>query len=266
MFEPRVALASLSGVADADWARRAGGQVGAAFLGGIAICPGTRRAARRMVDGRDREEFLPDDPISFIDRELKALDDVLLKAAINVRSAKRDPLRAVGRVCADHGAICEINAHCRQPELCTAGVGETLLRDAHRLCESVEVLAGTGTTVSVKVRAEVPGVRLGALAGWIEAAGADIIHVDAMDSEGVIAAIREASDLFVIANNGVRDRETATEYLRYGANAVSVGRASDRPAVLRDVREATDDWFAGETDAIDRRAAAIEFGSEDRAG
>ena len=243
MFEPRVALASLSGESNAAWAKRVDEHIGAAFLGGIALCERTRAAARRIATERDREEFLPADPLAFVDRELGKLGDAALVPAINVRSAERAPLRAVGETCAAHDAICEINAHCRQPELCAAGVGETLLRDAHRLCENVEVVAGTGATVSVKIRAEVPGVDLGALAGWIEAVGASAIHVDAMDSEDVIRNVREASNLFVIANNGVRDRETAAEYLGYGADAVSVGRPSDRPAVLRRVREATDAWF-----------------------
>ena len=70
-----------------------------------------------------------------------------------------------------------------------------------------------------------------------------MLHVDAMDSESVIREISDATDVFVIANNGVRDEATVAEYLDYGADAVSVGRPSDRPAVLRRVREATDAWF-----------------------
>jgi TIM-barrel protein len=269
MFEPRVALASLSGASDAEWALAGADHAGAVFLGGIALCTGTRRAARRMTDDRDREEFLPADPLEFVDRELGTLDDTPLTAGVNVRSAKRTPLYEVGEICSNYNAVCEINAHCRQPELCAAGVGETLLRDAHRLCEAVETVAATGAEVSVKVRAGVPGVDLGALAGWIEAAGADAIHVDAMDSEDVIAEVTAASDLFVIANNGVRDHETTAEYLAYGADAVSVGRASDRPAVLRAVREATDAWFDSQDDASgnDGRAFRAESGvSEVEAG
>jgi len=51
----------------------------------------------------------------------------------------------------------EINAHCRQEELCAVvGCGETLLRDSDRLAEYVDRAAETGVTVGVKVRAEVP--------------------------------------------------------------------------------------------------------------
>ncbi len=242
MFSPRLALASLSGESDAAWARRAEEHVGVAFLGGIAIDAQSRQAARRMVE-RDRDEFLPDDPIAFIENELEKLDEASVRAGFNVRSASLAPLREVGTVCEKHDSILELNAHCRQDEMCAAGCGETLLRDAHRLCEQVETAAETGATVSVKVRAEVSDVSLPDTARWVEAAGAEVFHVDAMDSEPVIREVAEATEMFVIANNGVRNGETVREYLDYGADAVSVGRPSDRPAVLQRVREATDTWF-----------------------
>jgi len=239
MFEPRLALASLSGESDADWARAGAPHAGAAFLGGIALEERSRAAARELV-ARGREEFLPPDPLAFVDRQLTALEDSPIRAGINVRSAAEGPIRAAAAVCRRHGAILEVNAHCRQPELCAVGCGETLLRDGPRLCSYVRTAAETGATVSVKVRAEVAGVDLPELAATLESAGADAIHVDAMDSEPVIADVADACELFVIANNGVRDARTAGEYLDYGADAVSVGRPSDDPAVLRRVRRATE--------------------------
>jgi TIM-barrel protein len=243
MFEPRLALASLSGEADSEWARAASDHAGAAFLGGIALDPRSRAAAAAMVADRDREEFLPADPIAFVDCELAALAEAPLRPAFNVRSTAVGPIREAAAVCARHDAILEINAHCRQPELCAAGCGETLLSDTDRLCRYVSAAAGTGAAVSVKARAEVAGVALPETAARIEHAGADAIHVDAMDSEAVIADVADTTDLFVIANNGVRGRGTAREYLAHGADAVSVGRASDRPDVLAAVREATAEWF-----------------------
>jgi tRNA-dihydrouridine synthase len=65
-----------------------------------------------------------------------------------------------------------------------------------------------------------------------------------MDSEEVVAHVADAApDLYLVANNGVRDRDTVAEYLDYGADAVSVGRPSTDPRVLQRVREAVDDWF-----------------------
>jgi len=242
-FEPRVAAASLSGESDAEWANAAAPHVGAAFLGGLAIDEPTRTAARETVAERDREEFLPVDPFAFADEQLQALADAPLVAGLNVRSSSLAPLEQIAEICADHDAICEINAHCRQDEMCETGAGQALLSEPGRLAAQVEAAAQAGPAVSVKVRTEVDGVDLPAVARRIEAAGADVIHVDAMDSEGVVAEIVAATELFVIANNGVRDRTTVREYLAYGADAVSVGRPSDRPAVLRRVREATKTWF-----------------------
>lgn len=242
LFEPPVALASLSGRSDAEWAATAAEYTGAAFLGGIAIDGATRQAAREMVE-RDRTEFLPADPATFVDEQLRAMRDVPVRPGFNVRTTTLGPLAQVARICRRHGGILEINAHCRQEEVCRVGGGESLLRNPRRLCRQVQTGREQGATVSVKVRAEVPGVDLPSLTQRLESAGADLVHVDAMDSERVIADVVDATDLAVIANNGVRDRKTAREYLAYGADAVSVGRASDDPAVLARVREATEEWF-----------------------
>mgnify|MGYP000539583259 CR=1 FL=1 len=240
-FDPPLALASLSGESDAAWARAAADLVGAAIMGGIAIDDRTREAAREMVADRDRAEFLPEDPLAFVDRQLAALADVPLRAGFNVRTTTLGPLREAAAICADRDAILEVNAHCRQTELCGVGAGETLLRDGERLREYVRTAASEGATVSVKVRAEVPGVDLADLAAGLDAAGADLLHVDAMDDEPSVERVADAVDCAVIANNGVRDRATVAEYLDYGADAVSVGRPSDDRRVLRRVRAAVED-------------------------
>jgi TIM-barrel protein len=244
VFSPPVALASLSGEADAEWARAGEEYAGAAFLGGIALDERARAAAREMVAERDRNEFLPPDPYDFIGEQLTALDDAPVLAGFNVRSATVEPVREAAAICASHDAVIEVNAHCRQDELCAAGCGQTLLRDADRLCEHVRAAAETGATVSAKVRTEVEGVDLPETARRLGEAGADAVHVDAMDSERVVADVVDATDAFVIANNGVRDRETVAEYVEYGADAVSVGRPSDDPAVLSRVRSTADDLLA----------------------
>jgi len=260
-FEPRVAAASLSGESDAGWARAASEHVGAAFLGGIALDEPTRAAARELV-ARDRTEFLPPDPLAFVDEQLTALADAPLRPAFNVRAASPDPIREAADVCRDHGAIVEVNAHCRQDEMCAAGAGESLLRDPARLCEYVRAAAGTGAAVSVKVRTELGGVDLSDVAARLDAAGADLLHVDAMDSERVVADVVAATDAAVIANNGVRDAATVREYLDHGADAVSVGRPSDDPRVLRRVREATEAWFAERSgDDLEARSTTRPEGS-----
>jgi TIM-barrel protein len=243
---PRVVLASLSGEADTRWAADGSEEADMAMLGGIALDTLSRAAARELV-ARDRSEFLPPDPLVFVDVQLAALAGTPIRAGMNVRSATVDPVRDAAAVCAAHDAVLEVNAHCRQPELCRVGCGESLLRDTDRLADYVAAAADEGATVSVKVRADVDGVDLPAVARAVDDAGAALFHVDAMDSEAVVADVAEAApDLWLVANNGVRDRATVTEYLDYGADAVSIGRPSTDRRVRRRVRRAVDEWLAAQ--------------------
>jgi TIM-barrel protein len=155
----RLWLASLSGEADAAWAKARAGHADIAFLGRIALDAKSRAAARALV-ARSHSEFLPPAPLSFVDKQLSALTEVPLVGAINVRSAQVGPVREAASVAANHGPVVEINAHCRQAELCAIGCGESLLADSARLCEHVAAAAATGATTCVELRAEVPGVDL----------------------------------------------------------------------------------------------------------
>ncbi len=251
MFSPRVAMASLSGTSDAMWARTGLPYVGTAFVGGIAICDRTRDAARRMRS-RGREEFIPADPYEFISDELRRVDATTLRPAVNVRTVNPAALRRVAGICARRGGILELNAHCRQAEMCAVGAGEILLADTSRLATYVEEAADAGAAVSVKVRAEVPGVDLVETARAIESAGGAAIHVDAMDTEASVGRVARATELFVIANNGIRDGPSARQYLEFGADALSVGRASDEPATLRRVADVVTDE-RGRSATIDRK-------------
>lgn len=238
----RLVLASLSGEAGVAWARAGASEADAAMLGGIALDEPTRAAARALV-ARGRSEFLPADPTAWIDDQLAALADAPIHPGVNVRAVDPEPVARAARICVRHGATLEVNAHCRQSEMCDAGAGERLLREPDRLAAQVRAAAETGARVSVKLRAEVDGVALPAVARRVERAGADAVHVDAMDSEGVVACVADACSLAVIANNGVRDRRTVREYLAYGADAVSLGRPSDDPVVRRRVARAVREWF-----------------------
>ncbi|PHQ41774.1 dihydropyrimidine dehydrogenase [Halorubrum sp. C191] len=269
--DPFLVAASLSGAADSEWARAAAEHVDAALLGGVALDPASRAAARDLV-ARGRSEFLPTDPLGFVADQIDALAEVPVRPGVNVRSAAPEPVREAARICADRGAVCEVNAHCRQPELRAVGCGESLLRDPARLTRYVAAASGTGATTSVKVRAEVPGVDLVAVAERVASAGADWLHVDAMDSEAVIADLAAAvdaasgggdrlADLTVVANNGVRAHETVAEYAAHGADAVSAGRPTEDPPVLARVADAVDEWRAG---SLRERAGEADPGPEVR--
>ena len=243
--DPFLVAASLSGEADAAWARTAASYVDCAVMGGIALDPASRAAARDLVE-RGRSEFLPADPCSWIDSQCRALADDAVRPGVNVRSATVDPIREAAEICATHDAVCEINAHCRQPEVCAVGCGETLLADPGRLAEYVAAAVESGATTSVKVRAGVSGIDLVEVAAEVSNAGAAWIHVDAMDSEPVVAdlsaAVGGGDGPTIVANNGVRGRETVAAYAAHGADAVSAGRPSDDPRVLSRIAEAVAAW------------------------
>ena len=237
----RLLAASLSGTADAAWARAVAPHVDCALLGGLALDAPTRAAARAMVD-RDRGEFLPADPVAWADEQFAALADAPVRPGLNVRASDPASIEPVAAVCAAHDAVLEVNAHCRQDEMCAAGAGEALLCDPGAL--AAQVAAAEPATTSVKVRAEVDGVDLQTVARAASEAGADLIHVDAMDTPGSVVRVAAAApEVDVIGNNGVRDRATARRYLGRGADAVSVGRPTTEPALLaRVAREVGSAW------------------------
>ena len=211
-----IAVASMAGITDSIFALRFK-NAGMIILGGYNLDRPTNEAARKEVE-RGRTEFISDKPLEFIRSELEATKGYTT-IAVNAREA------AV--LAKEYGAILEINAHCRQPEMVELGAGEALLKDIPRLSEYITEIKKTGVVLSVKTRANV--VNDVELAKAIEKAGADIIHIDAMHPQGVdigvIKCIRNSTNLFIIGNNSITDPESAKEMFSRGADMVSVARA-----------------------------------------
>jgi len=228
-FHPRLALASMSGQSDVEWACSREESIGAAFLGAFNLDEETLSAARDMV-GRGRDEFLPETPFPFFREQIEQASARNFIVGGNVRTVDPELLYRAGRIADQYNGILEINAHCRQPEMENIGCGQGLLRDKNRLREMVQAGSESGALISVKGRFEVEGVdsvsRLNRAVEW----GATILHVDAMDSEKNISYLEAP---FLIANNGIREPKHVQEYLDYGADAVSVGRAQDHGTLSR---------------------------------
>jgi len=89
--------------------------------------------------------------MNFLEQELVASKD-LTTIAVNVRAASLEPYLQAAQLAKAYGAILEINAHCRQPEMLELGAGEALLRDVPRLCEYIRDIKKTGVVLSVKIR------------------------------------------------------------------------------------------------------------------
>ncbi len=220
-----IVLASMAGITDSKFASRFR-DAGLVILGGYNLDKQTNDAARKEI-ARGRSEFVSEEPMEFLKDELEATKG-LTTMAINVRAASLEPYVDAANLAKKSGAILEINAHCRQPEMTELGAGEALLKDTKRLCDYIKEIKKTGVVLSVKTRANV--VNDAELARAIEKAGADIIHIDAMSPEGVdigvIRRVRNSTGLFIIGNNSVVDFESAKEKFSHGADMVSVARAA----------------------------------------
>jgi len=220
-----IALASMAGITDSRFASGFK-NAGLIILGGYNLDKATNEAARKEIE-RGRKEFVSDNPMEFLKTELEAAGKVNTTIAVNARAASLEPFLQAAEIARKSGAILEINAHCRQPEMLKLGAGEALLKDVKRLSEYIHEIKKTGVVLSVKIRANV--VNDVELAATVEKAGADIIHIDAMHPQGVdigvIKRVRNSTGLFIIGNNSVVDFESAKEFFSRGADMVSVARA-----------------------------------------
>ncbi|AKB45049.1 methanogenesis marker 9 domain-containing protein [Methanosarcina vacuolata] len=224
-FKNPIALAPMAGTVDSAFANQYASNAGLVILGAFNLDKASIAVASALV-ARGRKEFISDEPMELIKKEIRAVTSGSA-VAVNVRSTTLEPLIEAAKIVKEEGAILELNAHCRQPEMLEAGLGEALLHDIPRLSAWIKAIKETGVVLSVKVRANV--VNDIELARIIDKAGADIIHVDAeMEGFGTdldaILNYRDATRLFLIGNNSVKDFEAAKEMFTRGADMVSAAR------------------------------------------
>ena len=224
-FKNPIALAPMAGIVDSAFANQYASNAGLVVLGAFNLDKASIAVASDLV-ARGRKEFISDEPIELIKTEIRAVTSGSA-VAVNVRSTTLEPLIEAAKVVKEEGAILELNAHCRQPEMLEAGMGEALLHDLPRLSSWIRAIKETGVVLSVKVRANV--VDDIELARLIDKSGADIIHIDAeMEGFGAdldaILNYRDATRLFLIGNNSVKDFEATKEMFSRGADMVSVAR------------------------------------------
>lgn len=238
-FRNPIALAPMAGIVDSAFANQYAGYAGLVVLGAFNLDKGSMEVASDLAS-RGRKEFISNEPLELIKREIRAVNSGSA-VAVNVRSTTLEPLIEAAKLVKEEGAILELNAHCKQPEMLKAGMGEALLRDLPRLSAWIKAIKETGVVLSVKVRANI--VNDVKLARLIDKAGADIIHVDAM-LEGfgadldAISNYRDATRLFIIGNNSVTDFAAAKDMFSRGADMVSVARGTmENPNLIKELVE-----------------------------
>jgi len=242
-----IAIASMSGIVDAHYVLERADHTGMAFIGGYSVDPPAIEASRSISAAGERKEFVFDDPVAEIKKQVELLSGSTVVPGINIRAGTPSAFVTVAQAIGD-SVVYEIDAHCRQAEMIAAGCGEYYLQNQGPLVEAVKALKHCGVTVSVKIRAGVAGDDR-KLARKLWAAGADILHIDLMDfGSAKLRQIRNACPLLIIANNSITSFDRMKEMFSHGADLVSVARRSD-PATLAALDEAiaeyadTEGWY-----------------------
>jgi TIM-barrel protein len=217
-----VVLAPMAGITNAEYVLERATHVGAAFIGGFSLDSAAQKASKKMIE-TGRTEF--SGGLDKIATELAILEETDVVIGLNLRGstpeAYVDAARKFGR-----DVIYEIDAHCRQQPMIDMHCGEYLLHNVDTLCTIVRALHAEGVCVSVKTRAGVIDDRLLARKLW--AAGADILHVDLMDTGHTrIRQIRNSCPLILIANNSITTPDKMMEMFSHGADMVSLARSAN---------------------------------------
>jgi len=222
-----VAIASMAGIVDASYVLERVDHIGVAFIGGYSIDLSTLDAAKAVMAEGNRKEFLYDDPVEELKKQMALMEKSSVVLGLNLRGSSPESFCGIARSLGE-SVIYEIDAHCRQPAMVAAGCGEHYLKKPGELMAVVRALKSENVTVSVKIRAGIAADdRLLARKLW--QSGADILHIDLMDfGSAKLRQIRNSCPLMLIANNSINTFERMREMLSHGADIVSLARKSDQ--------------------------------------
>lgn len=229
-------LAPMAGISDGAFCR---GLLNHGFdmvtLGGYNADPQTINAGREILSrGRPEFDIAEEELTGHIEEQIMLIKDQDFwdgLISVNLRSVTPEPIIEISRL--KNVDVVEINAHCRQTEITYLGCGQQLLKkpsDLEKITE--EVVKKAKSRVSVKIRANVPDVDDIKIAKTIEKTNADYLHIDAMKpgydaaDYDLIKSIRDATKLFIIGNNSIKDIKSARKMLSSGADGISIARAA----------------------------------------
>ena len=188
----------------------------AVTLGGYSLDEKTIEASQKIIErGRKEFHFELDEIIPHIENEVNLIKEVHPDVVVsaNVRSTIPQPIIEASKI--NNLDIIEINCHCRQEEITSIGCGQEMLKRRE---------------VSVKIRANVEGIDTLEIARAIESAGADYLHLDAMDPNvfdadwKLLENVCNNTNIKVIGNNSIDSPEKIRKMYQSGVYGFSIAR------------------------------------------
>ncbi|MBE6499551.1 MAG: hypothetical protein E7Z80_03250 [Methanobrevibacter thaueri] len=203
-----------------------------ATLGGYNLDSPTINASKKIIE-RGRKEFVfpLDEIFTHIENEINLIKKVNknVKVSANVRATTTQPIIDVGNI--KKLDIIELNCHCRQKEILEIGCGQEMLHRDDLADFISNIVDNVKSKVSVKIRANVEEVDTLKIAGLIDNAGADFLHVDAMKKGAneadwkLLSEICNNVDIKVIGNNSVNSKDNAEKMIDCGVDGFSIARS-----------------------------------------
>ena len=223
----------MAGITDAEFLNRVipfGFDV--VTLGGYSLDEKTIEASQKIIKrGRKEFHFPLDEVIPHIEREVDSIKknhpDVRVSA--NVRSTVPEPIIEASKI--KKLDIIEINCHCRQEEIIAIGCGQEMLKRPDLSDYLSQIVDGAESEVSVKIRGNVEGIDTLEIAKTIGDAGADYLHLDAMDPNvfdadwKLLENVCKNTDIKVIGNNSIDSRQKVKKMYDCGVYGFSIARA-----------------------------------------
>ncbi len=100
-FRNPIALAPMAGIVDSAFANQYAGDAGLVVLGAFNLDKGSIAVASALV-ARGRKEFISDEPLEIIKKEIRAISSGSA-VAVNVRSTTLEPLIEAAKIAKEEG-------------------------------------------------------------------------------------------------------------------------------------------------------------------
>lgn len=201
-------------------------------LGGYSLDEKTIEASQKIIKrGRKEFHFELDEIIPHIESEANKIKEIHPNVSIsaNVRSITPEPIIEASKI--KNLDIIELNCHCRQEEITSIGCGQEMLKRPDLEDFISQIVDNSKSEVSVKIRANVGGIDTLEIAKTIEDAGADYLHLDAMDPNvfdadwKLLESVCKNTNIKVIGNNSIDSSDKIKKMYQCGVYGFSIARA-----------------------------------------